>query len=1011
MNRLTTLDSTCSAGSPPLRRRLAQVLESYLADLEQGAALDQEALLSAHPDLADDLRPYLDSLRMLYGATRDLRAARVTAPENQEDEAVARQIGDYQIIREIGRGGMGIVYEAHQKSLNRQVALKVLPFAAVLDQRQIARFRNEAQAAAQLHHPHIVPVYAVGQEQGVYYYAMQYVAGQTLAAVISECGDSSPLWISEDGESPTSLVRSNGLEKESGDKSPHSKDTRPLAALSTLRTTRPHDFFRTVARLGKEAAEALQHAHEFGIIHRDVKPSNLLVDEEGKLWVTDFGLARMQTGSGVTLTGDVVGTLRYMSPEQASGQSALVDVRTDVYSLGVTLYELLTKRAAFPGDDRQDVMRRIAAEEPISPRRLNQSVPIDLETIVLSAMSKTRDERYPTARALADDLERFLVGKPTLARRPTLADRAAKWARRHRPLVLVGACALAMMSAISSVAVVLLAREQARTSEALVQAEESAKAARESFARAERHFLQAREAVDQFGMRLAERLLDIPGAEPVRRDVLLDTLKYYRKFLNDAGDDPKLRHELALAHFKSGVIGAKLGATGDAIKEYRAAQKLFGDLVANDVSSADAVSQLALAHNNLALLLAGAGKVDQARGEYKSAIAIQKGLVSKHPADTNFASQLAESHANLGMLLDQVGDMRAAEKALEAAVGVLRPLAESLPGEPKHAHHLSIALNNLSFVLRKRDAQAAEAAVRHAISRLEPVVQAHPDRTGYQDDLALCFNNLAALLSRDRLSEAIAWHKKAIAVQEQLARKAPAVVRHRSDLAISFNNLGVAYSRADQAAAADDAFGNARKLFATLAQDYPDEVAYQSSLAALLNNQALALADARRHNDALAIYPSAIQSQRISLKSRPDSPMMREVLSKMHYNYGQSLRATGRLDEAAQQALARRDLWRGNGERLLGVAAELAQIGTATDGVVAQNIEQWDDEAVATLRQAHKGGWPAGVDLARDERFARLNDNQEIKALITELNQQPKPKAKLPAADDHSQSTSSSKTN
>ncbi|MEX2139158.1 MAG: serine/threonine-protein kinase, partial [Pirellulales bacterium] len=769
---------------------------------------------------------------------------------------------------------------------------------------------------------------------------------------------------------------------------PHSKGTRPIAAVSTLRTNRPPDFFRNVARLGKEAAEGLQHAHEFGIVHRDIKPSNLLVDEAGKLWVTDFGLARMQAGSGVTLTGDVVGTLRYMSPEQASGQTALVDARTDVYSLGVTLYELLTQRPAFPGDDRQAVVQKIVGEEPIPPRRLNPAVPVDLETIVLTAMAKSRDERYASARALADDLECFLAGKPTLARRPTVADRAAKWARRHRPLVLLGACALVALSMISAVGMALLAREQTRTSAALVEAENNARAARESFERAEQHFRKARSVVDKFGMGLADGLREIPGAETVRRELLLATLRYYKDFMAEAGDDPQLRHELALAHFKSGAIAAKLGEANDAMAEYREAQKLLTKLSNADASSTEPLSDLAISHNNLGLLLASAGDVEQARREYAAAITINERLVGQHPADPVFASQLAESRANFGMLLDQTGDARQAEKSLRAAVDVLRPLAT---GEPQYARNLAIALNNLSYVLRKNDADAADGAVREATAILERLTQEYPNQVQFQDDLALCYNNAAALTSRvEGSSEAIDWHARAIAVQERLTRKAPAVVRHRSDLAISLNNQGVAHCRAGRAADADEAFSRARELLATLAGDYPDAVAYQSSLAALLNNQALALAAAGRHEDALKIYAQAIDSQRSCWQRHPESPLMREVLSKMYYNYGQSLRMVERLADAGQAALERREVWRGNGERLLGVAAELATIAeelrtkmdvsTADDGP-----RKLDDEVLATLRLAHQSGWPRHIDIAKDERFASLARNERYAAAVAEL--------------------------
>jgi WD40 repeat protein/serine/threonine protein kinase len=396
-------------------------------------------------------------------------------------------------VREIGRGGMGVVYEAVQISLGRRVALKVLPFASALDATQLQRFKNEAHAAAQLHHQNIVPVYGVGCERGVHYYAMQFIDGQTLAAVIAELrrlarpgaedeGESQPeplagdlfsgKWLAQPvaGEQPptgpyTSPPDSHpfqGMAKEgvaSGERPAEgalSDTARQLdAALSTERSSRSPAFFRSVAQLGIQAAQALEHSHGLGVVHRDIKPTNLLVDARGNLWITDFGLAHIHNDTKLTLTGDLMGTLRYMSPEQALAQRVLVDHRTDLYSLGATLYELLTLEPVFASQDRHELLRQIAFEEPRRPRQVNPAIPLELETIVQKALEKNPAERYGTAQELADDLERFLKDEPIRAKRPSLLQRARKWARRHRPVVASVIVATAVVLAIALVALVI----------------------------------------------------------------------------------------------------------------------------------------------------------------------------------------------------------------------------------------------------------------------------------------------------------------------------------------------------------------------------------------------------------------------------------------------------------------------------------------------------------------------------------------------------------------------------
>jgi WD40 repeat protein/serine/threonine protein kinase len=419
---------------------IGQVADEFTQRLNRGEQPQIEEYVARYPQVAALLREVLPALQLIrLPATGPVGIGQSPAA----DLAVATPLGDFQILREVDRGGMGIVYEAMQLSLGRRVALKVLPFAAALDAKHLQRFKNEAQAAACLHHTNIVPVFGVGSERGVHYYAMQFIEGQTLAALIAE-------------------LRRGGAANAAGGALeltvPYAPAaaTPPVAARSTERSTRSPAFFRTAAQLGVQAAEALEHAHQQDVIHRDIKPGNLLLDGRGNLWVTDFGLARLGSDAGLTMTGDLLGTIRYMSPEQALAQRVAVDERTDVYSLGVTLYELLTLQPAYNGTSREEVLRQIAFEEPRPPRRLNDKIPAELETIVLKAMAKVPEERYRTAQKLADDLRRFLEDKPIRAKRPSLRQRAAKWARRHKTVVRAAGVVLVLAVAALAVSTVLI---------------------------------------------------------------------------------------------------------------------------------------------------------------------------------------------------------------------------------------------------------------------------------------------------------------------------------------------------------------------------------------------------------------------------------------------------------------------------------------------------------------------------------------------------------------------------
>ena len=427
---------------------MAKIADDFLRQLKRGEQPQIEEYAELYPDIAGLLRQVLPTLQEIGGAIIETDSI-IDVPDH--DKFPKRTLGDFRIIREIGRGGMGVVYEAEQISLDRRVALKVLPFAAVLDDRRLQRFKTEAKAAAQLHHTNIIPVFSVGCERGVHYYAMQYVEGHTLSAVIRELRELSGLDTpAPEGreETVTRLAEdmtdgrfekarsSDSSEKSGGEGISSETVSSPIETLGGDHSTKKPSFFRSVATLGIQAAEALECAHAIAIVHRDIKPSNLLLDARGHLWMTDFGLAQFQTDMGMTLTmpGDVLGTLRYMSPEQALGKHTFVDHRTDIYSLGVTLYELLTLEPVFTGKDRPEILSKIADKDPRPPKRINEAVPTDLETIILTAIAKEPKSRYATAQEMADDLRRFLNDKPIKARRPTLIARAIKWRRRHRAL-------------------------------------------------------------------------------------------------------------------------------------------------------------------------------------------------------------------------------------------------------------------------------------------------------------------------------------------------------------------------------------------------------------------------------------------------------------------------------------------------------------------------------------------------------------------------------------------------
>jgi serine/threonine protein kinase/tetratricopeptide (TPR) repeat protein len=396
-----------------------------------------KSLLAAHAEAGD----FLDS------DLPDVRLPRSTVYLAPAEFGPGRQVGEFLIERQIGSGGMGLVYRAQQISLKRPVALKVLPHHLHSSENARVRFQREIEAAARLSHPNVVAVYTTGEVAGTMHYAMELIEGPALNHVIDELRRCPLPELKSCGQVPLLIDRWGGSTRgQTGDLTPQPGDISTTIDMSVL--ARRHGYFIAVANLMADVADGLAYAHLMHVVHRDVKPSNLLLSHDGRIHIGDFGLARLAQEPGLTRTGDVLGTPFYMAPEQISATAGDVDERTDVYGLGATLYELLTLVPPFMGDHRDIVTSKILRDEPPAPRSLNRLVPRDLETICLKAIEKQPTRRYPSARAMSDDLRRFAEGLPVAARRTGPVGHGIRWVERHRAwaAALTAMCALVVVA-------------------------------------------------------------------------------------------------------------------------------------------------------------------------------------------------------------------------------------------------------------------------------------------------------------------------------------------------------------------------------------------------------------------------------------------------------------------------------------------------------------------------------------------------------------------------------------
>jgi tRNA A-37 threonylcarbamoyl transferase component Bud32/tetratricopeptide (TPR) repeat protein len=492
-------------------------IADYLEAIERGAPRDRDDFLRNHPDMADELREFFaDYDALQQAAPRSGLASAATSVANGSRDAAPFAVGDlprtfgqFVLLKEIARGGMGVVYKARQATPARIVALKMILTGRLASPREVERFHVEAQAAAALDHPNIVPVFEVGQVDDQVYFTMGFVGGCSAAERIAE----SPL--------------------------------PPRAA----------------ARIVRDAAGAVHYAHGQGIVHRDLKPGNILLDDDERVRVTDFGLAKRHSDEDahITKTGQLLGTPNFMSPEQLSGRTDDIGPESDVYSLGATLYAMLTGRPPFQAASIADVLRQVAEQDPAPPRRLDAAIPRDLETIALKCLEKHPARRYASAQGFADDLERFLRDQPIMARRATPWERAFRWGRRN-PVAAGLAAAVA--------ALVVLAVGVLVASNASIRRQSAARAA--ALQQKDAALITARNAVNQMLTQVAnEKIEDVAVAYPLRISLLQDALRFYEALAPLADEDQTVSHEMAGVLSSMAALQREMGERDEAIRSLR----------------------------------------------------------------------------------------------------------------------------------------------------------------------------------------------------------------------------------------------------------------------------------------------------------------------------------------------------------------------------------------------------------------------------------------------------------
>jgi serine/threonine-protein kinase len=805
------------------------------------------------------------------GGSTDATPRRPAAPARG-----APHVPGYEILGVLGRGGMGVVYKARQQGLNRLVALKMILGGVHADAAGLGRFRTEAEAIAALQHPNIVQVYEVGEHDGLPFFSLEYLDGGSLARRLAG---------------------------------------RPLPP-------------REAAALAEQLARAVQYAHEHGVVHRDLKPGNILfapvargpssvaennppsaadhgprTTDNGQPKITDFGLARrLDAASDLTGTGAVLGTPSYMAPEQAEGRTHAAGPPADIHALGAILYEMLTGRPPFLGADPTATVLQVRLLEPVPPRRWQPGVPRDLETVTLKCLQKEPHRRYASAAALADDLRRFLDDQPVLARPVPAWERAWKWAKRDP-----SAAGLAVLSAIVALGLAVgglaFARYEHRRAEELDKARQTAiderRRAESEFRRAEQNFFRARDAVKGLLTRVGgERLRQVPHMEPLRRELLTDALGFYGQFLRES-DDPAVRQEAGWAYQQVGQIRELLGPPAGAIAAYQKAAELFERLVRENPTDPGRRLDLADTHRLLAIVLGADGQFAEADRSHAAARDLLTRLVADFPGRPEYRRRLGELLHNRGMQLVQRRQPAKAEEQFRAALAEFDRLCAD---DPTPEHRIERALVQSSFggvLLAGRQTGAALEQLRAAADGLADLARDQPEQFDYAKEMGRAYNNLgAALLSAGRAAEAETAFAAAADRFTKLAGQFPRILEYRYALALALDNLAHLQKTRSGLKAAEPVRDRARQLWAELVAEVDTNTDYKFRYALSLDEYGIFLEETGRRAEALQAVREALDRLRKLAADDPADPALARELARRHLNLGILLARDRQDDEA-----------------------------------------------------------------------------------------------------------------